>query len=154
MARRPTRDPHFRPAISALERLHSELGGEILENKAEAKRLAANMVHVEAVLKMLQPGYDVRPIAVKRRQPNPWFKRGTLYRRALDVLRTATEPLTAKEIVLAVLAAAKVSDPGQAAIRDLAGGINASLRNHRGDGVHTVGAGIPARWLLSPDHGI
>jgi hypothetical protein len=29
----PTRDPHTRPAINTLERLHPELGGQILENK-------------------------------------------------------------------------------------------------------------------------
>ena len=47
------------------------------------------MLQVEAVMKMLQPGYDVRPIAVRRRKLNPWFKRGTVFRAALDVLRTA-----------------------------------------------------------------
>ena len=46
------------------------------------------MRHVEAVIKMLDPGYSLRAISVKRRQPNPWFKRGTVYRRAVDVLRT------------------------------------------------------------------
>ena len=46
------------------------------------------MRHVEAVIKMLDPGYSLRVISVKRRQPNPWFKRGTVYRRAVDVLRT------------------------------------------------------------------
>ena len=79
-------------ATLTLEKLHAELGGKILDNKAEAKRLAAAMVHVEAVLKMLQPGYDVRPIAVRRRKPNPYFKRGTVWRSALDVLRGADSP--------------------------------------------------------------
>ena len=38
-----------------LERLHAELGGKILDNKAQAKRLAEAMKHVEAVLKMIEP---------------------------------------------------------------------------------------------------
>src|SRR5882724_10628966 len=96
--RRPTRDPYARPAIQTLERLHAELGGKILENKQEHENLAGQMRHVEAVIKMLDPGYSLRAISVKRRQPNPWFKRGTVYRRAVDVLRVATEPLTAREI--------------------------------------------------------
>src|SRR5215213_8546080 len=86
--RRPIRSPFHRPAMQTLERLHSELGGRILENKTEALRLVESMRHVEAVIKMLDP----------RRQPNPWFKRGTVYRRAVDVLRTATEPLDGGEI--------------------------------------------------------
>jgi hypothetical protein len=34
---------------------------------------------------------------------NPWFKRGTLYRGALDVLRTAQGPLTAGDMVRGML---------------------------------------------------
>jgi hypothetical protein len=94
--------------MQTLERLHSELGGQILGNKTEALRLAESMRHVEAVIKMLDPTYNLRRIAVKRRQPNPWFKRGTVYRRAVDVLRTAEQPLTAREIAERVLAAANI----------------------------------------------
>jgi hypothetical protein len=68
------------------------------------------MKHVEAVLKMIEPGYDVRPIAVRRRKPNPWFKRGTVFRCALDALRAAGQPLTIREIALAMLAAKGVMD--------------------------------------------
>src|ERR1700716_2519940 len=89
--RRPTKSPFHRPAMQTLERLHAELGGQILENKEEAHRLGGQMLHVEAVIKMLDPTYNLRRISVKRRKPNPWFKRGTVYRRAVDVLRTATE---------------------------------------------------------------
>src|SRR5438105_12633258 len=72
--RRPTRSPFHRPAMQTLERLHAELGGQILENKTEALQLADSMRHVEAVIKMLDPTFNLRRIAVKRRQPNPWFK--------------------------------------------------------------------------------
>ena len=82
--RRPTRDPYARPAIQTLERLHAELGGKILENKQEHENLAGQMRHIEAVIKMLDPSYSLRAISVKRRRPNPWFKRGTDYRRAED----------------------------------------------------------------------
>jgi hypothetical protein len=109
-ARRPTRDPYARPAIQTLERLHGELGGKIHESRQEAESLGEQMQHVEAVIKMLEPGYNLARIAIKRRTANPWFKRGTLYRKALDVLRTATDPMTAIDIAQAVLAASKVTD--------------------------------------------
>ena len=73
------------------ERLHAELGAQIPENKAEALKLSGKMLHVEAVIKMLDPAFNLRRIAVERRRPNPWFKRGTVYRRAVDALRTATD---------------------------------------------------------------
>jgi hypothetical protein len=75
-----------------------ELGGQILENRQKHEELSGQMRHVEAVIKMLDPAYNLAGITVKRRKPNKWFKRGTLYRRALDVLRTATEPMTASQI--------------------------------------------------------
>jgi hypothetical protein len=73
MRGRPTKDPYTRPATNTLERLHAELGAQILENKAEALKLSRKMLHVEAVIKMLDPAFNLRRIAVKRRQPNPWF---------------------------------------------------------------------------------
>ena len=147
--RRPTKSPFHRPAMQTLERLHAELGGQILENKEEAQRLAGQMLHVEAVIKMLDPTYNLRRIAVKRRRPNPWFKRGTVYRRAVDVLRTATEPLTAREIAERVLEAANVANPNKAALADLQGSILASLRNHKGKGIERTNEGAPARWRLN-----
>jgi hypothetical protein len=51
------------------------------------------MMQVEAVPKMLQPDFNVCGIAAKRRnKSNPWFKRGTLFRSAVDVLRKAGSP--------------------------------------------------------------
>jgi hypothetical protein len=134
--------------MQTLERPHAELGGQILENKEEAHRLAGQMLHVEAVIKMLDPTFNLRRIAVKRRQPNPWFKRGTVYRRAVDALRTATDPMMAREIAERVLAAAKVTNPDKAALADLIGTINSSLRNHDGRGVQRTNEGSPARWRL------
>jgi len=145
---RPTRDPHTRPAINTLERLHSELGGKILENRQEHDSLAEQMRHVEAVIKLLDPGYNLGRIAVKRRKANPWFKRGTLYRRALDVLRTAEQPLTATDIAWKVLEAADVKDADKKDAQSVAIGIQHSLKNHAGRGVERVGEASPARWRI------
>lgn len=62
------------------------------------------MQHGEA--EMLDPTYNLVRITVKRRQANRWFKRGTLYRRTLDVLRTAGQPMTTTDIAWKVLEAA------------------------------------------------
>jgi hypothetical protein len=63
------------------------------------------MKHVEAVLKMFDPDFNARAIAARRRVTgNPWFKRGTLFRCALDALRFAAAPLTVRELADAVLA--------------------------------------------------
>jgi hypothetical protein len=70
-----------------------------LEDRQQAENLGRQMMPVEAVIKMLDPAYNLARITVKRRQANRWFKRGTfLYRKALDVLRTAEQPMTATDI--------------------------------------------------------
>jgi hypothetical protein len=147
MRGRPTKDPHTRPAINTLERLHMELGGLILENRQRHEELSGQMRHVEAVIKMLDPAYNLARITVKRRKPNKWFKRGTLYRRALDVLRTATEPMTASQIGAAILTKEGI-EAGKADVQSVSLGIQHSLKNHEGKGVQIVGEVRPARWRL------
>src|ERR1700694_298824 len=141
MPGRPTKDPYTRPAINTLERLHAELGGKILENRQEAESLREQMRHIEAVIKMLVPDYNLNRITVKRRQTGKWFKRGTLYRRAVDVLRTATEPMTATDLAWAVLAGAGIQTEDKKAVQILGQGIQGSLRNHDGKGVQRTNEG-------------
>jgi hypothetical protein len=86
-------------ALYTLSQLHSELAGKLSANLRETKRLRLAIFQVEAVMKMLSPEVNLRLIAPKRRNVgNPWFKRGTLFRSAIEVLRKATAPMTAREI--------------------------------------------------------
>jgi hypothetical protein len=136
------------PAVAYLVRLHADIGGQILENKKEAARLAASMLAVEHVIKIFNPDYNVRAISVRRRQrTNPWFKRGTLFREALGILRTATAPMTCREIVDAVLKAKSIT----ADKRQWAGieqGIRAALEDHAGKSVERIEGTLPKRWTL------
>jgi hypothetical protein len=79
-----------KPALYALIDLHAELGGKIKDSARQAMQLRASMKHVEHVLKLLEPGFDPRRIAVRRcYNPNPIFKRGTVFRAALEVMRAS-----------------------------------------------------------------
>lgn len=135
-------------ATYTLERLHAELAGKIIDNKREAERLRRAMVHVEAVLKLLSPDYDVRPIAVRRRKVNTWFKRGTLLRHALAALRTAEGPLTTREVVLRMLTAKGVTNATPFAIRGLCVSTSEALRTYNGRSVVSDGK-VPARWSVA-----
>jgi hypothetical protein len=48
-----------------------------------------------------------------------------------------------------VLEAANIKRPDKAALADMIGTINSSLRNHDGKGVQRTNEGSPARWRLS-----
>jgi hypothetical protein len=132
-----------------LEQLHAELAGKIIDNKEEAERLVEAMKHVEEVLRLIDPNYDVRPIAIRRRKPNPYFKRGTVFRAALDALRAAGKPLGTREIVFAMLAAKGVTDAGPTAIRILGNAVQAALRKHEGPDLIESRETDPARWSVA-----
>ena len=133
-------------AVYTLGLLHAELAGKLLANKREAIRLRTAMLQVEAVVKMLEPGFNVARIAKKRRnKSNPWFKRGTLFRSAVDVMRRAGTPMTAREIAEALIAGKAPQATRKQAI-DLQAAILAAMRKRNGGTV--VGEGAPARWRL------
>jgi hypothetical protein len=71
-----------------------------------------------------------------------------VYRRAVDALRTAEQPLTARDIAERVLATANIKRPDRRALADLIGTINSSLRNHAGKGAQRTNEGSPACWRL------
>jgi hypothetical protein len=139
----------MKQAVHALLRLHTELGVKIRENRDQAKRLAADMKAVETVIRMLEPGFNTRHMGHRRRlKPNPWFKRGEYYRGALDVLRKAERPLTAREIANRMLAAKGITGATLKQVRLLTAAIKTSLSKHMGGTVARVGEGMPMRWTL------
>ncbi len=138
------------PAVSYLVRLHADIGGKILDNKKEAGRLAASMLAVEHVIKLFDPDFNARAISARRRQrTNPWFKRGTLFREALDVLRTAPAPMTVREVTAAVLAAKGITDADKRQWAGIEQGIRSCLEGHAGEAVERVGEGTPKRWKVA-----
>ncbi|MFZ0425461.1 MAG: hypothetical protein WAL80_21490 [Xanthobacteraceae bacterium] len=139
------------PAVAYLVRLHADLGGKIWENKKQAERLADSMQHVEAVIRLFDPAFPLKRIAARKRyKGNPWFKRGTIFRLSLDVLRKATGPLTARDIADRLLADKGVrDDTSPKALRSLTASVQTSLVNNEGKTVKRVGEGFPGRWVLS-----
>jgi hypothetical protein len=138
------------PAVAYLVRLHADLGGQIKVNKAEAKRLAEAMLHVEAVIKLYDPDFNVRGISVRRRaQGNPWFKRGTMFRHALDAMRKATGSLTVREITDAVMTAQRIDNATAKQRAGLEAAIRSCLESNVGKTVQRVGEGVPKRWRLA-----
>jgi hypothetical protein len=81
------------------------------------------------------------------RKPNPWFKRGTLFRGAVEVLRTAERPLKTREIVEAMLARRGIK-VDMFTFADLVKSVERSLRYHWGRGISAVGS-RPVHWKLA-----
>ena len=137
------------PIIYALVRKHAEIGGRIKANRAEAKRLIADMHHVEAVLKLFDPDYDARKIAAKRQhRANPMFKKGEMWPLAIQIMKDSPEPLTGFDIAREMLRRKGFTDPTPAQSKSAYWAITSSLRDHAGKIVEQVGEGMPYRWRV------
>lgn len=130
-----------------LELLHKELAGKILDNKQDAIRVREPMEHVEAVLKLLDPNFSSRGIAVRRKVLNPYFKRGTMFRTAMEIMRKAGKPLPTREIAMRMLASKGIAKPRLKDLRNVIGAVQCSLRSNEGKVVVSDGK-MPARWTL------
>lgn len=148
MKRLPDSYPTNHPLVTTLARLHAKIGGEIFENKKRAEKLAADMKHVEAVIRMLSPEFKIASIAARRRyKANPWFKRGTLLRLALDSLRAGTAPMTSKEVAVAMLSNRGASASAKEA-NGLAAAIQTAFRKQEGQTVEVLRGEMPTKWKL------
>jgi len=139
------------PAVRFLVQMHADLGGKLLQHRKEGKRLSESMQHVEHVIKLFDPAYDVRQISARRRQKgNAWFRRGTIIRCALEVLKQSHKPLTAREIAQRMLIERGVAleSVGSQAMRSLTAGVQASLKNHNGKTVKLADQSFPDRWQI------
>ncbi len=86
--------------------------------------------------------------ALAPRKPSRWDKRGQGVRTALEVLRGASEPMSAREIVLAVWERTGLPVPAKEELYRISATFNMALSRRVGNGVMMV-EGKPKRWLLS-----
>ena len=81
--------------LSALITKRAELAGEIKAQEASLAQSRANLVHLDAVIRMLDPDMAPEEIPPKRIvNRSEWFGQGELPRLVLNPLRTADEPLS------------------------------------------------------------
>ena len=94
-------EPHV---VAALKDKRAELSGSIADLEKRIGQRRADLLHVDAVLRLFAPEFEPATILPRTvRRPNSWFKPGELARLVLDVLRTAPAPLSIREITAQVM---------------------------------------------------
>jgi hypothetical protein len=89
-------EPHV---VAALKDKRAELSGTIVDLEKSIGQHRADLLHVDAVLRLFAPDLEPAAIGPKAvRRGNEWFRPGELARLVLDVLRTAPAPLSIREI--------------------------------------------------------
>lgn len=90
--------------VSGLVTKRGELAGEVEHYRRELQRLAEELGHVDATIRLFDPSYDLSAIRVRKRGPrNPWFGQGECQRLILEILREAVEPLSGNALTHALL---------------------------------------------------
>ena len=136
--------------ISALVNKRARLDGEIQMRRYQISRLEMELAHIDAVIRMFQPGYDVSKIATKRsiQRSKAGTVKGSGTREALTILRESGEPLSCRDIAERILAKRK-EEADADTISRLANNIHGSFSRRR-DGVLLVDITTqPATWRIA-----
>ncbi len=135
--------------ISGLREKHSAIAGQIVEKQREMDRLAADLFHIDAVLKLY--GQEPSEIPTKGRMPkrSSFFGRSEITRRCYDLIREKGT-VTATDIAAKAMREKGMDPEADLKVRaDFTKRILVSLHDLRKKGtVESVGMGKGVRWKL------
>jgi hypothetical protein len=137
--------------VSALRTKRAEVSGYIRELENKLKRQRANLVHIDATIRVFAPDLkpeSIRPKRLYRR--TGYFARNELYRRCLNALREANAaPLAASVIVKGAMADKGLNMEDAALVGTITEMVLTSLRRlSRRGAVIKTGTSRDAQWVL------
>ena len=139
-------EPHV---VAALKDKRAELSGSIADLEKRIGQHRADLLHVDAVLRLFAPEFEpttIPPRAVRR--PNSWFKPGELARLVLDVLRTAPAALTVREITVQVMERRGLDPQDTRAAELLRKLVSNALSRQAADLVERIQDGALVSWQI------
>jgi hypothetical protein len=139
-------------AVNALRNKRASITGEIAMHEREIDRLRADLVHLDATMRLFDPDTDPGGIPALRRYPRrtEWFARGEITQRVREALRD-TEIIWPREIAKAAMVAKGIPETDKAMRKN----INARFTRvcyeltRRGQ-LEKIGHGEGMRWKLAP----
>lgn len=134
--------------VKTLRRTYARKLGAVRAGEGDSDALRADLEHLAAVIRMFHPGQDfaaIRPVRPHtNRRDGKWG--AVWFVAALDVLRTASEPLTAQEIVARIMKARGEPLDGPAFVSAECSLLQTLSRRSE---VVRVGARRPFRWMIA-----
>jgi hypothetical protein len=127
----------------------SEVAGLIANLERKAAQQRADLVHVDAVLRLYAPELEADCIpsrAVRRR--NGWFKSGELVRMVLDILWIAPAPMSGKEIAAVVMVRRGLDLADMHSARLIGKLVNNALARQAGDLVEKIALHRSVTWRV------
>lgn len=139
-----------RVAVAALVRLRADTAFRVNELEKQTEAARADLVHIDAVIRMLAPQLDPDDIPERQRRPRrlEYFAHGELTRRILDAARE-NETVAAVDVARQALADKGLSFEDRPVRTEFCRRITMQLRHMNRKGVvEKVGFGRGVRWRL------
>jgi hypothetical protein len=139
-------EPHV---VAGLKDKRSELSGIIADLERRINQHWADLLHVDAVLRLFAPDIEpetIRPKTVRRR--NEWFRPGELARMVLDILRLAPAPLSIKDITVQVMQRRQIDPHDARTAERLRKLVNNALKRQAADRVERLEEGLSVMWRV------
>jgi uncharacterized membrane protein len=141
-----------RVAVAALVRLRRDVAFQLAEIEKTTERVRADLVHIDAVIRMLAPGLDIDELPERQRRPRrlEYFAHGEITRRILDLLRD-NETIAAVDVARRALADKGLSFEDRPVRTEFCRRITMQFTHMaRKRVVAKVGFGRGVRWRLAP----
>jgi hypothetical protein len=137
---------------NALVAKRAEILFEIGELEKQADRLRAELVHLDAVLRMFRPDFKAEGLPVRHRRPtkSPYFAHGEMTRRIFDAMR-ARGTVTSLEVASDAMRDKGLDPDADLSTRtDFVRRVTLQLNDmHRKGKVEKIGRGRALRWKLA-----
>src|SRR3954467_4713701 len=109
-------------AVNALRTKRVQIAGEIEMHSREIDRLRAELVHLDATMRLFDPEIDPSDVPALRRYPRrtEWFARGEVTQRVYEAFRTQAV-IWPREIAKKAMADKGISETDKKILKDIIG---------------------------------
>ena len=122
--------------VTALYRKYAEVLGELRQTEDRADSLRADLAHIAATIRLFKADFSPDSIYPKLpKTPSRWLPRGQTIQTAIEVLKDATGPLTAKQIAEQIIERRGITDRDPKTLKAIANTIRTTLAARRGNGI-------------------
>ena len=121
--------------LSALIDKYSDISGKLKACEKEIERYRMQLCALDSAIQLYKSDFQVSSITPKRQyKRNSFFPRGVFSRTVMDVLRTATEPLSGRDLTIRALQRLGMLNPSKKTLDDLRRALNGILMQHEKKG--------------------
>lgn len=138
--------------VSALVGKRAELAGQIVRIEQQLGQFRADLVHVDATIRLFAPDLEPKTIRVRViRRSDGWFGPGEVKRRVLNALRRSGQPMPAPDLVRAVMLTRGLDPADRAAFAKVQSKVGTNLRQlaSRGLLLRTTGEEGGVFWRIA-----